>query len=222
MELLDEQVDIYHDINIQLEKYAKAIDRIQKAQSKLVGKELVNALKEQENLLNKQIELYNVKQKIMLKDLADRKATLMANGAIFDSESQLLNHNTLLANKQAEINALISRYNSMSAEQQESWKDHVNAKKEQYKILVDYVSEYEDLLNNEFEEIIDQLDEIKDRKIEIQIKKFNTELDVRLNMAQAEKDWSDFRRRIQKQILDDDFLGLATDKILDFDIYYKK
>ena len=68
------------------------------------------------------------------------------------------------------------------------------------------------------QDIIDNIDE----QIDLQIQAFNLEIEVRLDMAEAERDWNEFKKRIIDGIKEDDILGNARARLLDFSSYYNE
>ena len=80
---------------------------------------------------------------------------------------------------------------------------------------------YENLVSETIPDLEAQIQDAMDKQIEIQIQKFTMEVEIRLEMAEAERDWNEFKKKIIDDIDDDDILGNAMAKMLDFDSYYK-
>src|SRR5699024_1084354 len=50
---------------------------------------------------------------------------------------------------------------------------------------------------------------------------FNMEIEIRLDLAEAERDWNEFKKNVIDQIDEDDILGNAEARLEDFFSYYK-
>jgi multidrug resistance efflux pump len=94
----------------------------------------------------------------------------------------------VFAAKQNYVNSLIDRYNSMSAEEQESYKDTVEKAKEDFKEFQKDLDRYDTLVSNEIPNLSQSIQDALDKQIELNIKKFNMEVTLTLDMAEAERD----------------------------------
>ena len=79
---------------------------------------------------------------------------------------------------------------------------------------------YDELITGTIPELEESIQEAIDKQIEIQIKEFDMAIDLHLDLAEAEKEWIDFRRRIIDGIKDDDILGLAQANFDQLDKYF--
>lgn len=59
-----------------------------------------------------------------------------------------------------------------------------------------------------------------DQQIELKLEAFEYEIGIRLDLAEAERDWNEFKTRIIDGIKEDDILGNAESKLKDFGTYY--
>ena len=59
-----------------------------------------------------------------------------------------------------------------------------------------------------------------DQQIELKLEAFEYEIQLRLDMAEAERDWNEFKTRIIDGIKEEDILGNAKSKLKDFNTYY--
>jgi len=108
----------------------------------------------------------------------------------------------------------------MSAEEQESFKAVVDAAKEDYEEFKSQIERYDDLISSEIPDLEDNIQDALDKEIEIQIKKFTMEVEIRLDMAEAEKDFNEFKRKVIDGIKDDDILGNAKADLKDLESYF--
>ena len=214
--------DIYHDINIELEQINRRLDRAQKKQDRLYGKQLLDNLNEQTRILEEHKAALEQKHRIQEQDLKTQQETLKNLGVTFDEYNNISNYMDILGRKQAQINAETQKYNSLiDAYNASTDKDLKKALSEEAdkinKQIKQYDDEYKDLekkikdydsLRVAMEDVVDQIEEETQKQIEINIKKFRMEIEIRLEMGQAERDWNKFRREVLEHtdvIKDTDF-----------------
>src|SRR5699024_10234206 len=61
LDQLEDEADLYHDVDLRIKEISKDLDRHQDQQEKLTGKDLIDNLNEQLDILEKQKEAYNDK-----------------------------------------------------------------------------------------------------------------------------------------------------------------
>lgn len=105
--------DIYHDINIELKQIEREIDRVQEKQDRLYGKELLDNLNKQQELLEKHKDTLAEKQKLQEWDLQNQRETLENLDVTFDSYGNISNYMDILGQKQAAVNAKTKEYNDL-------------------------------------------------------------------------------------------------------------
>lgn len=220
IDYLEDEADRYHDINLELEKLETNLDRLEKQQDKLYGEDLIDNLNEQLRILEKQKDAYAVKLKIAKQEAKEIRDSLALQGVTFDSEGYISNYAVALQTKLNYVNQIIDQYNAMSADEQEKFKDAVEQAKEDYETFVDQMSNYDELISQTLPEIEDSIQDAVDQGIEINIKKFTMEVELRLEMGEAERDFNEFQRKVVNNIKDDDILGNAESKLKDYISYF--
>ena len=207
---MEDTRDIYHDINIELEQINRRLDRAQKKQDRLYGKQLLDNLNEQTKILEEHKAALEQKHKIQEQDLKTQQETLKNLGVTFDEYNNISNYMDILGRKQAQINAETQKYNSLidayNASTDKDLKKALSEEAEKInKQIKEYDDEYKDLekkiknydsLRVAMEDVVDQIEEETQKQIEINIKKFRMEIEIRLEMGQAERDWNKFRREV--------------------------
>ena len=237
---LEDDRDIYHNINVQIKQVERNLQRVQKLQDRLYGKELLQNLNKQTAILQKHKKKLEEKLQIQRQDLQNQKDILRSLGATFDQYGNISNYMDVIAQKQSVVNGLISQYNGLvnayNASTNRTYKQGINNQMEAVnkqleqaqKELSDAqkrVSDY-DSLRESMEDIVDQIDEETQKQIEINITKFRMQLEIRLNLVQAEKDWNKFTREVINHtdiIKDTDFSKIykdATQSYQDALVYY--
>ena len=219
---MEDTRDIYHDINIELEQINRRLDRAQKKQDRLYGKQLLDNLNEQTKILEEHKAALEQKHKIQEQDLKTQQETLKNLGVTFDEYNNISNYMDILGRKQAQINAETQKYNSLIdaynastdkdlkkalSEEAEKINKQIKQYDDEYKNLEKKIKDY-DGLRVAMEDVVDQIEEETQKQIEINIKKFRMEIEIRLEMGQAERDWNKFRREVLEHtdvIKDTDF-----------------
>ena len=219
---IEEKKDVYHDINIILKQISTELDRLEKQEEKLVGQDLIDNLNEQWGRLQDTIDATNEKIKIARGEMSRLQGELGAKGVIFNPDGTIANYAAAYDQQLATVNAVINHYNSLSADAQEGYKDTVEQAEKNWEEFLDNISEYDELVSEMIPELEDEIQAAIDEQIEIQIEKFNMEIELRLDMAEAEREWNEFKKRIIDDIEDDDILGNASAKLLDYNSYYKE
>ena len=222
IDYVEGDIDRYHDVNIELEQISTTLDRLQKQQDKLFGQNLIDNLDKQLQSLNDQIDTTNEKIAIARGELSELRGELAQKGVSFNADGTIANYASAYQSQLNYVNSLIAQYNSMSAEAQEGFKEVVEQAQEDFDTFVDNIDRYDELISSEIPGLEDDIQDAIDKQIEIQIEKFNMEIEIRLDLAEAERDWNEFKRKVIDGIKDDDILGNAQARLQDFYSYYKK
>lgn len=220
MEAFDKEQNRYHKVDTQLTKIGKQISKLEKEEEKFFGAKLLDNLNKQLALYNKQIETTTEKIKIANGEADELRDKLTGKGVSFNADGTVSNYMEILAAQEKYVNGLINNYNSMSKDAQESYKDVVEQAKKDYEELQTNLDRYDELISSTLPDLEASIQEAIDKQIEIQIKEFDMAIDLHLDLAEAEKEWINFRRRIIDGIKDDDILGLAQANFDQLDKYF--
>ena len=221
MDLVKDQIDIYHDLDLELKNLSNSLSKLGKQEKKLFGQDLINNLNEQLGVLKAQTEVYQDKIDLAKEEASLYRSNLSSQGINFDSQGNVTNYVAAMKGKQDYLNSLISKYNSMSETEQKNFKSTVEQAKKDYEQFQKDMEYYEKLISDTIPGLEEQIQDALDKQIEIQIQKFTMEVEIRLEMAEAEREWNEFKKKIIDDIDDDDILGNALTKVLDFSSYYK-
>ena len=222
MDPVEKEKDRYHDVDVQLKLIQKDIDKLDKQKKKLFGQDLINNLNQKIKLLNKQIDTTNEKIKIAQGETQELQDKLRGKGVSFNADGTIANYAQAYASQLNYVNGIIAQYNSMSAEAQEGFKETVEKAKEDFDKFVDNIDRYDELITSKIPDLEKEIQSAVDEKIDLQIEKFDMEIEIRLDLAEAERDWNEFKKKIIDGIEDDDILGNAMAKLVDFSSYYKE
>jgi hypothetical protein len=213
-ELLEEQADIFHDIDIKIEKLTTSFKRLQTAQKKLFGKELIDNLNEQLSIIQQQKQAYQEKINLANQEAQKQKEILAGYGVQFDASGQISNYTEAFNANLAYTNGVISAANAAGTD------DGVDDAKQRFEDFKSALEDYEDLINNTIPDLEDDIQSAIDDQIELQISKFKMEFEIRLDMQSAEKDWNEFYKKVVDKIEDDDYLGIIKYQLKDIESYF--
>ena len=213
------KIDPYHDVNIKIGDVKEGLERLEKQRDKLIGKDAVKNLTEQINLMERQKELLQEKADIAKQEASRLQGELGALGAIFEKNGDIANYKQLLLDKQNQINNAISVANGLEGDYRDAYEDYISDLKDEYSELEDKISEYDETI-----QLLDDLDleyrDIINKQIELAIEAFNVEIEVKLNVKDAIKDFNDFRKRIIDGVKEDDYGGQAAAAMNNYGTYY--
>lgn len=237
---IEQEKDLYHDIDIEIKKINRDLERTQKIQDKLYGKQLLDNLNKQTAILEAQKRKLKEKQQLQRQDLANQQQILNSLGVTFDEYGNINDYMSILQAKQDAVNRLINEQNSLiesyNASTDKTYKEGldkqisaydkaVQSAQEDLKNTQAKIKDY-DSLRNSMEDIVDQIEQIAQKQIEINIKKFRMQLEIRLQMGEAAKDWNQFVRNVINKtdfMKDTDFDKIfkdATKNVMDLDSFF--
>lgn len=217
---LEDEADTYHDIDLEISQIETSLKRLQDRQEKLSGKDLIDNLNKQLEVLEKQKKAYKDKIELARMELGVFKEALAAQGVTFASDGYISNYYSALQAKLNHTNEVIAKYNNMSATEQEAFKETVEQAKEDYENFKDQIESYDKLISDTIPDLEDQIQEATDKQIELQIKKFTMEIEVRLEMAEAERKFNEFKTKVIDGLSEDDILGKTKQSLDDLLSYF--
>ena len=224
IEKTKDESDRYHKVNTQIEKTSNQLDMLDKAEEKALGGDWVKNLTQQFQLLNNQIANYNEKLRIANGEQNELKKKLAEQGVAFNADGTISNYNTAFDAQLAKLNALEDQYNHLSAAQQEKWDENktIDKAKEDFNKFKENMDRYDELVSSFIPDLQKQIQDAIDQMVEKQIEKFNKGIELRLDMAEAERDWNEFKTKVIDGIDEDDIIGQTQARIRDFATYYDK
>lgn len=186
----------YHDVNKTISKLNKEYDDLQKKREKTYGKQLQDVLKDELKILEKQIEAEKEKQEIIKKEQEELKKVLELQGAIFDPETnEITNYEDLILKIEEKRKQLNQKHDAMTKDQQDAFKEQYQKEKERLEELTQLVQRYV-TLQDRFTDSLEQQEEYAYKQIQKKIEDFRIEIEVSLDMGQAERKWNEFERNV--------------------------
>ena len=205
--LIEKEVDLYHDINIELGLIDRKLSRLQKLQKNLSGAELLSNLQQQTQLLGEQNQKLKEKQQIQRQDLMNQGSILRGLGITFNADGSIANYASAygsaiheVADIQNQIRALetstlgldknSTTYTNIQ-DQIEILQNEQKKRNEYVDRIEKYVSKYDTGRNNLFD-LVDKIEDSARQVIELNLKAFQAKVQVKLDLTQAKKDWDHF------------------------------
>lgn len=208
IDLLNEEIDAYHDLNNELKILGIRLDKVKKQQSKLVDQDLKNNLNKQIDILNQYMETDQRYLDKLNTDAALKRIQLEGYGVTFNEDGAIANSNysDTLLKAQNELRAKQEWYNSLSKEDQEWAKEQLEAQEKSYEQLKDLITEYEDILLEQIPNMVNDISDKFDEKIEAQISIWKIDIDLKLNEASKKRTRLEFQQ-FMADIAEEDILG---------------
>ena len=208
--VIQDQRDLYHDINIELDEINRKLKNAQKEQKKLYGKDLIEGLNKQEKIIKQEIKALKQKQAIQKADKQNQQRELASKGITFDSNGRISNYLSLMTSAQNKVDSLTNNYNTL-ANQYNASRDITE--KENLKQQMDKVNKDLTAANNELSDlktginnydkllkdmgsVEDQIQEEIDALVESNVEKFNLKAKLTLELGQAQRQWNEFKRNV--------------------------
>ena len=211
---LERETDLYAEINQELDEIESKLGRIQETESHSWGQSQLDAIQEENKLLDEQLDKLREKKKIQEEDLSVRRKQLEDLGASFSENGAILYGGEDLINSlYAGYNGMVDTFNAMSTDEQESYKATLEAEKDRIdkieKATDDYIKLYSD-----YQSVIDEIQKAYYDKIAKDVEEFNFKVNLKLELDDVKRDWSDFWHDVINDLDSDDFSG-QINKLLD-------
>ena len=205
--LIENEVDLYHDVNIELNFIEKKLSKLQKLQKNLVGNELVKNLQAQNKQLDEQNKKLQEKSKIQEKDLYNQSSILRGYGITFNSDGSIANYEQAYNFALNDLNSVIyqirdleSQMVGLSTDSQEydnlnqqvnRLKTQENQKREFFDNLQKYISKY-DSTRNDYYDNQDKMEENLRQQVELNLQAFQAKIKIKLDFSEAKREWDKF------------------------------
>lgn len=189
LELLEDEVDRYHDVNIQLKFIEKELDRLGKTQEKIFGPQVFNNLNKQLGVLKQQRDVLLEKQKIQQQEQVELQQELSGYGITFQADGTMANYLAQAQEWEDQINALrTTSYNTQSDQDKQA----LTEAEKRYSKFKEKISRYDTLISDEMLDIEDQIAEIADMELDIEIKKISVKVEAAIEIKDVNTALEDF------------------------------
>lgn len=215
MDRVNDKPDRYHQVDTQLSKIEHNLEAIQSQEEKLIGGELIENINAQLTQLDTRIDRLREKMEIAKGETDELRQKLSGQGVQFNDDGTIANYMQMYQAKVDYVNSLIDKYNKMSESEQEAYKETVEKAKEDLEQFTEDLDRYDELVSDFIPGLKQEIQDAIDEEIELNIKKFNMEFEIRLDMKEAQKDWNEFKKKILDGVDEDDIYGNARARAVD-------
>lgn len=178
VEDLEYKKDLYHDINIELQKIENTMTKLQEQEDDLYGEAKIANMEKQAELLRKQRDLTAQKLEIAKQEAAEAKKSLADKGVKFDETGAITNYNEIIKQK-------TDWANSLTGDAKEQAKEYV-------KSLQSAIEEYEDLHFNTIIEYESELEELREAVQEKILEALEYKYEVKIDVITDFQEDNDF------------------------------
>lgn len=188
-----EEIDRYWELNKAIEMVTEALSDLDKQQENLYGRELIESLKQENELLEEQAAAYEALAEEQRKEAYELQGILQAYGVVFDAQGGVANYLAASQTALDSYNQAVIQYNAGIIDEAT-----FAAAERAYETFKALMERYEALYYEEWQETQNQLDDIHRQQLENNLKAWETELELKLDTAEAERDWNDFLAEINE------------------------
>lgn len=202
----ERQKDPYHDVNIKLKNISNTLEKLEEQEEHLTGNDKIKNLSQQIDQLNKQIETTAEKFKIATQEENRLKKELGTFGVKFNKDGDISNYFSIENNLYNKMETARTKYNKKMTDAN---KKAYEKAKENYEKFQKLYKEYDDTHTELKPGLTQQQLEDAYKIIEKQVESFEIKLNVRLDLAEATKDWNQWKREYIDEIDEDNIMGNA-------------
>lgn len=192
LKILDEEIDRYWTINHLLSEISETMEDLERKQSRLHGKELIQSLKTENKLIEQQSNAYKrlaEEQKAEKNELQEKLSHL---GVDFYEDGTVANYNEAMQ-------AAVDRYNA-ALQDNTITEESRNKILEQYDEFKEMLEEYDDLQTNKINETLNLIEENRLKQLDNNFKSWETEIQIQLDLTEGKRQWEDFIHDINEDI----------------------
>ena len=175
----EDEFDRYWEFKKAIDMLDKSMARLQKTQSKLHGKELIDSLKKENELLEQQKANYDALLHAQEREAGELQGKLDYFGATFADNGELTNYADV-------TKKMLDAYTSGTVSEK-AYEDFKKA-----------LERYDSLYYSEIQDTLDKLDDARRKQLENNLKGWETEIQIKLDLTEAERNWNDFVRDLEQ------------------------
>ena len=174
----EDEFDRYWEFKKAIDEVAHAMERLEDEQDNLYGQELIDNLNQVNDLLVTQKANYEALYEVQKVEAEELRSSLSAYGALFDEEGRLTNYADITT-------SMFAQYGNVDDS-------------ETYEEFKKYLERYDTLYYSEMVDTTDKIVEESKKILENNLKIWETDIQINLDLKQAERDWNDFLKEINR------------------------
>ena len=188
-----DEFDRYWEIKKAIDSVDHSLNRLEKDKKNLYGYQLIDALKYENQLLEKQKGHYEQLLAAQEMEAAELRNQLGTMGVMFDASGAIINYAEATAKALAAYNAAIQQYNAGLIDE-----TTFGIAENAFKNFKELLSRYDTLYYKEMQDTMDKLDDIRREELENNLKAWEVEIQLKLDLKELKRGWNDFLTEIQK------------------------
>ena len=205
----EDEIDRYWELNKAIENVEESLSDLDKQQEKLYGKEKINSLKEENQLLAQQAEAYKILAESQKAEASELQGILSAYGVVFDAQGGIANYSAATQAALETYNQAVAAYNAGLDEAT------FEVTEKAYENFKSTLERYEALYYNEMRETQNTLDEIHRQELENNLEAWEIEIQLKLDTNDLKRQWNNFIKEINRDFtLVDENLGLTMKNLV--------
>ena len=189
----EDEFDRYWEYKKAIDLLDKSLSRLEKQQSKLHGKELIESLKKENELLEQQKANYDALFEAQKREAGELKGQLEYYGAAFKDNGELTNYADVTTQMLAQYTSAIQQYNAGALDEA-----GLKLYEAQYEDFKKALERYDTLYYSEMQDTMDKLDDARRKQLENNLKAWETEIQIKLDLTEAKRNWNNFVRDIEQ------------------------
>ena len=189
----EKEFDRYWDIKKAIDAVDHALNRLEKDKKNLYGYQLIDALKYENELLEKQKGYYEQMLALQEQEAAELRGQLGTMGVVFDAGGAIVNYAEATAKALAAYNAAIQQYNAGLIDE-----TTLGVAEKAFENFKKLLNRYDTLYYKEMQDTRDKLDDIRRKELENNLKAWEVEIQLKLDLKELKRGWNDFLKEINE------------------------
>jgi hypothetical protein len=161
----------------------KAISRLEKDQANLHGQELIDSLKQENQLIEEQSKNYETLYEMQKQEAEELRAQLSTMGLAFDANGAITNYAAATSVALAQYAQAVEQYNAGLIDE-----TTFKVFEKSYENFKKLLERYDALYYTEMQDTQDKLDEMRRKQLENNLKAWEVEIQLRLDTTKAQRE----------------------------------
>ena len=208
----EDSYDRYWQIKKAIDAVDHSISVLEKDQKNLHGRELINSLKKENELLAEQQANYEALYELQKQEAAELRGKLSGSSLVFDATGAITNYAQATSEALATYANAVEQYNAGLIDEAT-----LDVQEQAYNNFKKYLERYDELYYSEMQDTEDKIDDAHRKQLENNLKGWETEISIKLDLQEAERNWEDFIQEIN-----DDFKSVYKDLNVEMEHLLKK
>ena len=201
----EDEFDRYQEIKKAIDAVDRALKTLEKDKENLYGYQLIDALKQENQLLEQQAANYNTLYEMQQQEAAELRDQLSTMGLMFDASGAITNYAAATSAALQQYAAAIEQYNAGLMDE-----TTLKVYEKSYENFKKLLERYDKLYYTEMQDTQEKLDELRRKELANNLKAWEIEIQIHLDEEKMRRDWNDFLKDIKQ-----DFRKVFSDLTID-------